>query len=238
MNIAICEDNKKDREVLAAFCARYAKEHSVLLTLTQFDDTQALLSDSQVMDMTALLLDIKMENAPSGIDAARILRKMGYRGVLLFITVSKDFYAEGFEVGAQHYLIKPLSYEDFTIAMNRTAQVVGDFERYITVMSNRRQMKIPLRQILYAAVEKHKTILHTTAGVVPVNISLYEASKFLSSPPFLKCCRGCIVNMDMIIRVEEHDFLLKDGSKTPITKRTRTQIKEQYMQHIFSMNAK
>ncbi len=46
----------------------------------------------------------------SGIDAANILRGKGYNGTLIFTTTSREHYAEGFDLAAAHYLIKPITW--------------------------------------------------------------------------------------------------------------------------------
>lgn len=233
MNIAICEDSQNDREILADFCARYAQHNKTVLDVLPFEETATLLADERTMHMNAIILDIKMREAASGVKAARALRQNGYSGALVFVTVSTDYYAEGFEVGALHYLIKPIRYEDFEEAMNRVAKKLDLLEQYITVTSNRKQIDIPLAHILFATADKHKTILHTTAGIVPINLSFTETEALLSDPRFLRCYRSCIVNMEQVARVEEHDFLLKSGDQAPITKRQSAQMKARYMHYIF-----
>ncbi len=72
----------------------------------------ALLQSKEVMHADILFLDIYMEGA-SGIDAANILRGKGYNGTLIFTTTSREHYAEGFDLAAAHYLIKPITWESF-----------------------------------------------------------------------------------------------------------------------------
>ncbi|MDL2294290.1 LytTR family DNA-binding domain-containing protein [Ruminococcaceae bacterium OttesenSCG-928-D13] len=233
MYIAICEDNPADRAILAGFCSRYAQSHSTAVDAILFENTAALLADDRTMRMGAVILDIQMNGFAYGVEAARTLRQSGYQGGLVFVTVSTDYYAEGFEVGALHYLVKPVRYDDFEDAMDRVMEKQDQLEQYITVTSNRKQVDIPLRGILYAMAEGHKTILHTTAGAVPVNLPFTEVEALLSDSRFLKCYRSCIVNMEQVERVEEVDFQLKNGEKAPITQRRAPQIKAQYMHYMF-----
>lgn len=108
----ICDDLAEDRRVLTEYCARYGKEKKLKLQTLQCENAGALLQNKEVMHADILFLDIYMEGA-SGIDAANILRGKGYNGTLIFTTTSREHYAEGFDLAAAHYLIKPITWETF-----------------------------------------------------------------------------------------------------------------------------
>ena len=75
-----------------------------------------------------ILLDILMD-PPLGIDVARRLREIGYKGTIVFCTAALDFAPDSFEVGASGYLLKPYTPETFERTMHR---VLSDTSRIHT----------------------------------------------------------------------------------------------------------
>ena len=106
MLAVICDDLAKDRDILLDFCARYAKNNHLPVAALSFENAGALLQSREARSADVIFMDIYMEGA-LGVDAARILRGKGFRGALVFTTTSREHYADGFDVEASHYLIKP-----------------------------------------------------------------------------------------------------------------------------------
>ena len=90
-----------------------------------------------------ILLDILMD-PPLGIDVARRLREIGYKGTIVFLYRSLDFAPDSFEVGASGYLLKPYTPETFERTMHR---VLSDIVENTYAIKNRSQvLHIPRRR--------------------------------------------------------------------------------------------
>lgn len=232
MLIVICDDLAVDREVLLDFCARYAKEKHLPFTTLEFENAGALLQNREARTASVIFLDIYMEGA-LGVDAARILRGKGFRGALVFTTTSREHYADGFDVEAAHYLLKPISWEAFCEAMRRVRNRVDANVRRIQVNVGRSEMEIDVSGIQYIEVYGHKTILHTVRGEVTVSQSLSNLEKNLGGSPFLRCYRYFIINMAFVKRINEYSFFMKDGREIPISRDGRSDLKKRYMSYVF-----
>ena len=79
-----------------------------------------------------MFLDIYMDGA-LGVDAARILRGKGYLGALVFTTISREYYADGFDGEAVHYLLKPVNWDTFCGAMRRVQARINTGTRKLRV---------------------------------------------------------------------------------------------------------
>lgn len=232
MLAVICDDFTADRDILLDYCARYAKENRQRITTLTFNDAGALLQSRESRTADVIFLDIYMDGA-LGVDAARILRGKGFLGALVFITTSREHYADGFDVEASHYLIKPVSWTSFCEAMRRVNERMAVTTRKVRVTVGRDELEIDVSGIQYIEVYGHKTVLHTLRGEVIVRQSLSALEELLGGDPFLRCYRYFIVNMDFVKRLNENSFLMKDGLEIPLSRDTRAALKSRYMSYVF-----
>lgn len=175
----ICDDLAEDRRVLAEYCDRYGKEKKLKIQTLQYENAGALLQNKDVLKADILFLDIYMEGA-SGIDAAKILRGKGYKGTLIFTTTSREHYAEGFDLAAAHYLIKPISWEAFCKAAGRCNKITELEKKSIRVNIGRSELNVDVEGIRYIEVYGHKTVINTLRYPITGSIGAGFAEGFLS----------------------------------------------------------
>lgn len=232
MLVVICEDMTQHSQDLMDLCDRYASEHGYLMQTVSFSTPEKLFADPAARDADIVMLDIMMPtpegSRPRGVETARRLRAEGYRGAIIFTTTSKDFYAEGYEIGAAHYLIKPLTYDAVSEALARAILLIARPERIITVPINRTQVPIAQSLIRYVEVFGHETLLHTDRETLRVLLPLKKILELLDGDPFLRCYRSYIINMDYVKSVQEDCFILDGDVKIPLPTRNRQLLKKDY----------
>lgn len=232
MQIAFCDDNQQERQLMLDYAARYKLEHGLFIKAHSYADAESLLHNSDIEQLSAVFLDIYMEGI-SGVEAARMLREKGYTGAVVLVTTSRDHFADGFAVDACHYLLKPVKYKDFSEAMRRVLRLTGAAARMVSVQSGRSQILVPAAQIQFAEVNNHVTQLHLQSQILTVRHALSELEDILGGEPFLRCYRSYIVNMDYVERIDAGSFLLKSGSRIPITRDGLQEIQSRYISYIF-----
>ena len=110
MKIAICDDDEAVLEQLRGFIRQYAARRMLDYTILEFDQSERLLEAvRRNPDIRILFLDIYMSPL-SGMDLAETLRAEGNDCAIIFVTISTDHYARSYEVNAEHYLVKPITY--------------------------------------------------------------------------------------------------------------------------------
>lgn len=231
MKVLILEDQEEDRDVLLAFLEKYVRHTGYELTPLYCAIPEEIPSESTAFD--AALLDIMIKDCPAGVETARALRAHGFRGPVVFLTTSRDYYAEGFEVEAAHYLIKPYTYEAFAEAMERLIRQAGRPRRTVELPVGRRRISVAENEILYVEVFGKETLVHTSRENLRVLLPLREVESVLAGESFLRCFRSCIVNMDYIACAEEDAFRLHNGERVPITLRNKDEIKGEYLNYRF-----
>lgn len=232
MLAVICDDLAADRETLLEYCTRYAKENRLPIATLEFENAGALLNSREARSADVMFLDIYMDGA-LGVDAARILRGKGFRGALVFTTASTEHYADGFDVEAAHYLLKPVSWDAFCESMRRVQDRINTGTRRVRVTAGRDELDIDVSGVKYIEVYGHKTVLHTVKGEVVVSQSLAALEEALGGAPFMRCYRYFIVNMDFVKRLNEDGFLMKDGREIPLSRDGRAALKSRYMAYVF-----
>ena len=82
------------------------------------DDGEAVLEATQTLKPDVLILDISM-GVMNGLEAARLLTRIGSNAKIVFLTVhnDQDFVEEAFSAGAVGYVIKPRLGTDLPIAV-------------------------------------------------------------------------------------------------------------------------
>ena len=107
--IAICDDRAEDAGFVRDLLDTWAAERDTPIQVEVFSSAEGFLfryAEDKAFDI--LLLDIEM-GAMDGVTMAKRVRKDNEAIQIIFITGYSDYIAEGYEVAALHYLMKPVS---------------------------------------------------------------------------------------------------------------------------------
>lgn len=233
MNIAIIEDSGQELSLLERCLQSYLSSRQVYRVIDTYTSGEAFLENWPSKSYDLVFLDILMEGI-SGIEVARKIRETDSECLLIFISSSKEYALQGFEVRAFDYLLKPLSEERFQKTMDLCQNELAKHIRYIEVKESRTLVKIPLNEIIYTDYYNHYIQIHTAARLIRSYQQFDVFSPLLLCyPQFLCCYRNCIVNMDHEDSVDKHDFVMENGERVPITRGNRNSIYQQYADYQF-----
>ena len=214
MRIAICDDEKEIRELLAEKTAELYPEADIALMSSGGE----LLSAEEKADI--LLLDIQMQGM-NGMQTARELRGQDKEVIIIFVTALSDFVFQAFDVGAFHYLVKP--FDDGKVA-EVLQNAVGQFEdrKRISDSGNKRDVPslvittggehitVGIMDIVYAEVFDRKIILHT----MDADIEYYGKMKELeqkAGEEFYRTHRSFLVNFGFVRKYDAATVWLEKG---------------------------
>lgn len=119
LQIAICDDEPAMLEYLDALVNQWGESRGEPVNAQCFPSAQALWftwEESPRFDV--LLLDIQMQGL-DGVSLAHKIREKDSRSVIIFITGTVEFAAEGYDVSALHYLLKPVDEEKLFFCLDR-----------------------------------------------------------------------------------------------------------------------
>ncbi|MCL2461402.1 MAG: LytTR family DNA-binding domain-containing protein [Defluviitaleaceae bacterium] len=226
MNIAVCEDNAEDAgEICASLRDRFDK-NGYIGDIHTYRSGEELLAAFSPGAFDAVFLDIYM-GGTTGMEAAQKMRKADPGFALVFITSSERHALEAFGVRACAYVPKPVTYEAMEPAFAQCQGVFLKNARFIEIVADRQNVKIPLVNIHYVEVYDKDAIFHTSIGDMRTNMPLDDIERKLGAA-FLRCHRSYLVNMNHIEKIREQDILMKNGDAAPMRQRGRTEIREIY----------
>lgn len=215
--IAICDDSADDRAYLAALVKKWAARSGYTVQLSDFVSGESFLFHYEVdSSWDILLLDIEMGQL-DGVTLAKRVRAENQRVQIVFITGFPDFMAEGYEVSALHYLMKPVEPEKLLAVLDRAAGNLGKAEKHLRVSFDRQTALVPLSQITYIEAQKQYVAIHTKAREYRMKASLSDTEKELDEY-FFRCQRSFLVNLRYVQRIDRDQVLLTDGTPVPISR--------------------
>ena len=214
LTVAVVEDEQAAADRLRACLERYGAEHGVRFGVTAFPDPTAFLEPYRP-EWDIVFMDIEMPNM-DGLEAARRLRALDQRVVLVFVTNMAQFAAKGYEVDALDYIIKPFAYPDFERKMARAVRLCEADSEAVVIARRGGSQRVLLRDVAYVEVRGHSLEFHTEQGVVVGSGSLRELEGQLLPKGFLRCGKPYVVNLRHITAVQGSEVTLTDGTALPI----------------------
>lgn len=214
IHIAICDDQQKDLEYISALVREWAEEKKTTAQLELFPSAEAFLFQyAERKDWDLLLLDIEMGNM-DGVNMAKTVRRENEAVQIVFITGYSDYIAEGYEVAALHYLMKPVKPEKLFEVLDRAAEKLRRNEGFLTVQTTEETVRLPFYTIRYLDVQKNYVTVHAKADYT-VKRTLSEMQAELDRR-FFRIGRAAIVNLDLVQRVTKAEVRLSDGTALPL----------------------
>ena len=107
-----------------------------------------------------LLLDVEMPGC-SGVELAKRVRRENKLTQIVFVTGYSDYIAEGYDVSALHYLLKPLSQEKLFSVLNRAVERLKRDGRFLLLELPEELVRVPLFEVEYLEVRQNYVTVHT-----------------------------------------------------------------------------
>lgn len=212
--IAICDDSEADRQYVLHMVDRWAAAGGHTVQADCFPSAESFLFHAEEdSDYDILLLDIEM-GSMDGVTMAKKLRRQNDTVQIVFITGYSDYIAEGYEVAALHYLMKPVQEEKLCSVLDRAAEKLAKNERVLSLETGGELVRVPIYRIRYAEVSGNYVTIHAQTDVT-VKMTLGELEQRLDER-FYRAGRSVIVNLTQISRVTKTEIKLSDGTAIPL----------------------
>ncbi len=238
IHIAICDDSKQERQILAALFKRYQELHATPLQIHIFQNGFSLLDaidQGKRFDIT--ILDILMPGE-NGIEIARNIRASGTDTEIIFLTSSPEYAVDSYEVKAQNYLLKPVTEENFFASIDSILAELDekDTASFIIYTTEKQYSRIRVSSLVYGEVTHRTITLHLAdQTMISAVMTFTEFQDILKAyPDFIYPHRSYAVNMNYIQYVTKSDIILTDGQKIPLSRNNYTKISEQFLNFAYT----
>ena len=212
--IAVVDDCRTDAEFVQGILDRWAKERQIVIQPEVFSSGEGFMFRyAEDKDWDILLLDIEM-GAMDGVTMAKRVRQDNEAVQIVFITGYSDYIAEGYEVAALHYLMKPVNQEKLLTVLDRALEKRKQEERCLNLELSGEMVRIPFYEIRWLDVRQNYVTIHAKSDYT-VKRSLGDFEKELDSR-FCRVGRSMILNLKYIQRVTKTEVRLSDGTALPL----------------------
>jgi DNA-binding LytR/AlgR family response regulator len=213
MNCIIVDDEPFARKGLSDLLAGF----SSLELAGSFNSAAAAGEYLSANTVDLVFLDIQM----SGINGLEFARLLPERTLIIFTTAYSQYALESYDVDAIDYLVKPISPERFTKAVEKATthmallekgkdQIETIAENHILIRADRRFYKVAFDQITHIEGLKDYVILYTCDSKYVTWINLKNIHSRLPAATFLRVSKSYVVNHHFITSFDNNTIYFGD----------------------------
>ncbi len=235
MRVAVCDDETAQQQLMEKYLREWGGQRGIRMDTVMFPDGESLLfawEEDKAFDL--LILDIEMRKI-NGMALAREIRRTDATVPILFVTGYDEYMAQGYEVSALHYLLKPVSREKLFGTLDRLQDSVRSEDKFLFKIGEAAVSLLESR-IWYIEACAHKCILYTEDAHYELRRSITEIEAYLtksaqkSTPAFMRCHRSYLVNLRHISGIAKNDLILDNGVRLPVSRNAYKEMNEAFIQ--------
>ena len=236
MNILICDDIQKDAIKLENAINEAGFDVNFVYFKKGADVLEYIKNNTKI---DVCFLDIIMPEM-NGIEIAANMRAVGFNGKIVFLTTSKDYGVESYQVKAYHYLLKPVNSSDIVKLLNEIKNSefnqAARFKQRACIKIETRNVTrlVYYNEISFVEVINKNVFFRLSDGSdIVIFASLSEIlPQLIADGRFAQCHRSFMVNMDAITQIRGKEIFLRCGRMAVIS-RNYKEFSNQYLKHIF-----
>lgn len=228
IRIAVCDDEADIRTYLCRLIRRASPDNLI----EEYTTAESLLNSEKTYDI--VFLDIRMDGM-DGLAAAERLRSRpaGNETILIFVTALEEYVFRAFDVGAFHYLLKPIDPDKFERVFARAVDECNVHQKrnYLFIHTRNMHRVLPQDAIYYIESAKRKVVIYTQDEHIETYATMDELGAQLGEN-FFRCHRGFFVNLAMIEEYDKSEIQLKNGMAVLLAKQKYKGFIQSYMHYL------
>lgn len=237
LKLCVCDDIPEDTAQIRTLVERFTWEHPEFgLRAEYFSSPFDLLERlDETGGFDIYLLDILMPHM-KGVELAQRIRERIELAEIVFLTISREYALDAFEVEASGYLVKPIDWEKFQRVLLASARRMGGAE----IPSIRLRTKNGLRRILFRELVMVESFDHDRVCTLSDNSKVITSDTLSSlmerlslDQRFFSPHRAYIINLEHIIALNGFSATLSIGRYIPVSRSKLAALKKAYMDFLF-----
>lgn len=236
LRCCICDDDSGELRVIQTLAEGFAVAHPEFsLTIEAFSSPCDLWDRITARgDFDLYLLDVLMPQI-TGLELARAIRARQEEAEIIFLTSSREYALDAFDVAACGYLVKPIDKEKFEQVLLRSVRRLMKPEKSSLLLKTRDGLfRLPFRDLVMVESFNHNRVCTMTDGSHYItSVTLTSLMERLSGDPrFFSPHRAYIINLDHITALGPGSVHLVDGQRVPVAKNTLPALKQAYVDYL------
>ena len=233
MNIAICDDDEAERDIVRRYVSADMEEYTSLqFGINTYERGEDLLAACESgMSFDILFLDIHMGEI-DGIRTAREIKKIHEHAIIFFITGYAQYVSDAFALEAFQYITKPIEedvfHREFRRAIKKylTAHQKYSFED--TLEGKHRTVTLEIKDIINIESIDHYVKIYTAENRYMKRGKLDDVEIALSPYGFVRTHKRYLVNMGYLSELTLAEAVLRNNERVHISARRRAHVMEAF----------
>ncbi len=210
LSIAVCDDEILDCCNMAKDINDVLEEIGIPFIVRQFSSGRDLLNAMENFDV--IFLDIMMCGM-DGMKTAQLLREKAFDKILIFISASRDYVFEAYDVEAFQYLVKPIdSYKLKNVLQRVVKKLENHSQEFMLINQDRTRKKLLLREIYYFEIRGRIISVHGVEGIFDYYEQIGTLEKELQGKGFFRCHKSFLVNLKYVDNYNRQEVILDTGA--------------------------
>lgn len=217
VSVAVCDDELLECLQISAKIRDLMEDMGIPCNVERFCGGEELLKSLERFDM--IFLDILMKGM-DGMETARRCRELAFERPLIFLTSSRSYVFDAYDVEAFSYLVKPVEDEKLRNVLRRALEKERHVCRdYIVVSRERQRRKIFLDSVLYFEIRGRRIEVHQKDEVFTYygQIGVLEAQ--LEGKGFFRCHKSYLIHLKHVEAYNRQEAILENGERIIISRR-------------------
>jgi DNA-binding LytR/AlgR family response regulator len=200
----IVDDEPPAREIMR----RYVEEMPLLELVGECSNAIQALTLLQQVNIDLLFLDIRLPQ----LNGNDFLKAIKNPPKVIFTTAYPDYAIESYELDVVDYLLKPIHFDRFVKAVNKTLHLTRPMpaesspaieeprhmDMFVYFRADRKMVKVMLQDILYIESMKDYVKIFTAQGTIITKQSISSVEEMLPENKFIRTHRSFIVSLEKI----------------------------------------
>lgn len=216
VRIAVVEDEDIYVRQLTDYLYQYGREAGEEFDVAVFRDGDGITSKYEAK-FDIILMDIQMKFV-DGMTAAKEIRNIDSKVIIIFITNMTQYAIRGYEVDALDYVLKPVDYFAFS---QRIAKAVSRLRRrdrkFMMVNVRGGVMRLDVEDIYYIESKGHNLIFHTAGGEYSGYGTMKQVQEELENAGFSRGNKCYLMNLKHVEGIQDKCAVIK-GEKLQLSR--------------------
>lgn len=239
LKIALCDDETMELQILVELIKLWINNHAdISVNMDCYTSVEQIIDAMEREKYYDIyILDVLMPEM-TGIELGHLIRKKDRFPIIIYVTNSKEFALEAFANHPLHYLIKPVRKRAFFEVLDFAWSFINEKKaNTITINTKTEIHVIRVSDIIYIENVSRRPRYHLRTGKSicgVINRGTFEAAipDRIREGDFLSPHKSFFVNMDYISGIQEHELILDDGFRIPISRNRMTEVRHIYLKYI------
>lgn len=243
LEIAICDDNEKDQEMIQKFIADYMNGKKLCHSIYTYKTGEELLESNYAFHV--VFLDIAVGGGMNGIITGKKFRFINKKTKIIYITSYQQYMEQALNgVHAFAYLKKPIERDIFYLQLDEVIHIVEEEQAQKQIVTFE-VLEILQEQCVDTVIREFNVeniyyfeYVNRRIKIRTVNGDFYFADQMknvihkMRDYPFESCHQSYLINLNYVKKLKGYELLLKNGEMIPVSQKKSAGFREKINQFI------